>query len=512
MLNSFLDRVKTVFTTPSTDKIHQKPVIKKSMPAKNRVTFKPTQKQKVTPADITVPKKQAQQVIANAKKIEAKAKAMESEILRRLSSLNDKEKYLIQKEQKLDQDSAQIKAKLDSLDAIYKKQLDKLEEIADLTRDSAKQLLLSSVEKKMASWIARKIEAAKEELQQKEDELAKEILIDSISHGITDTVAEYTVSTISLPNENIKGKIIGREGRNIRAFEKATGVELELDETNDVRISSFDSTRREIARIALEKLIRDGRIQPLKIDRIVEQTRQEMDKILVNEGKKICQAVGIYQLPLELIKQVGKYKFRFSYGQNLAKHTIEATKIAVALANELKANVQVVRLAGLLHDIGKVVTDQEGTHIDLGIDLLRQYHIPEAVITCVSEHHQDQFSSPESAIVYMGDAASGTRPGARYEVHEEYLKRMKNIEEVANGFAGVTNVAAYQAGREVMVMVDPGKVNDDEAEVLAQKIAEKLEEEAKWAGQIKVTIFREFKASSTIVGSKISKNAGKTDQ
>ncbi len=512
MLNSFLSKVITVFGAP------QKKPAKTIKSAKNRVVFTPKSKSKietvsVKPASVSQPdQQQAKIVIQNAQRIEAKAKAMETEILRRLSSLNEKEKYLIQKEQKIDQDSNQVKIKLDSLDTLYKKQLDKLEEIADLTRDSAKQLLLSSVEKKMASWIAKKIQESKDELLQKQDELGKEILIDSIRHGITDYVAEYTVSTITLPDDTVKGKIIGREGRNIRAFEKATGVELELDETNDIRISSFDSTRREIAKISLEKLIKDGRIQPVKIERLVEQTKQDMDKILITEGKKICQEVGIYQLPLELIKQVGKYKFRYSYGQNLAKHTIEVTKIAVALANELKANVQVVRLAGLLHDIGKVVTDQEGTHIDLGIDLLRQYRIPEAVIVCVSEHHLDHFSTPESAIVYMGDAASGTRPGARYEVHEEYLKRMKNIEEIAIGFPGVTSVAAYQAGREVMVMVDPGKVSDDEAQVLAQKISEKLEEEAKWAGQIKVTIFREFKTSSTVVGSKISKNAGNNDQ
>lgn len=512
MLNSFLSKVITVFGAP------QKKPAKTVKSTKNRVVFTPKSKSKVEtvsvkPASVSQPdQQQAKIVIQNAQRIEAKAKAMETEILRRLSSLNEKEKYLIQKEQKIDQDSNQVKIRLDSLDALYKKQLDKLEEIADLTRDSAKQLLLSSVEKKMASWIAKKIQESKDELLQKQDELGKEILIDSIRHGITDYVAEYTVSTITLPDDTVKGKIIGREGRNIRAFEKATGVELELDETNDIRISSFDSTRREIAKISLEKLIKDGRIQPVKIERLVEQTKQDMDKILITEGKKICQEVGIYQLPLELIKQVGKYKFRYSYGQNLAKHTIEVTKIAVALANELKANVQVVRLAGLLHDIGKVVTDQEGTHIDLGIDLLRQYRIPEAVIVCVSEHHLDHFSTPESAIVYMGDAASGTRPGARYEVHEEYLKRMKNIEEIAIGFPGVTSVAAYQAGREVMVMVDPGKVSDDEAQVLAQKISEKLEEEAKWAGQIKVTIFREFKTSSTVVGSKISKNAGNNDQ
>ena len=207
-----------------------------------------------------------------------------------------------------------------------------------------------------------------------------------------------------------------------------------------------------------------------------------------------------------------KYKFRFSYGQNLAKHTIEATKIATAIAYELKADVNTVRLGALLHDIGKVITDQEGTHVDLGIDLLRQFKISEAIIACVAEHHEDkEFSSIESVIVYIGDAASGARPGARYEVHEEYLKRMKNIEEVASSFNGVTSVAAYQAGREVMVIVEPSQVSDAEAEVLSQNIAEKLEEEAKWAGQIKVTVIRELRTSSVIAAPKINKNAVKED-
>ena len=434
----------------------------------------------------------------------------EKEIFQRLSALNEKEKYLIQKEKTLDEQKLITQTKLADLDQIYKKQLDKLETISNLSLAQAKKLIISSTEKKLKSWIAQKITEAKESLHQKEEELAKEILVDSIRHGTTDWVAEYTVSTITLPDDKVKGKIIGREGRNIRAFEKATGVELELDETNDVRISSFDSTRREIAKIALQKLIKDGRIQPVKIEALVVQTQNEMDRILLNEGKKICQEVGVYSLPVNLIKQIGKYKFRFSYGQNLAKHTIEVTKIAVAIAHELRADVKIVRLGGLLHDIGKVVSDEEGTHVDLGVNLLRQYKIPQTILDCVAQHHEDQeFSSVESAIVHIGDAASGTRPGARYEVHEEYLKRMKNIEEVAKGFPGVTSVAAYQAGREVMVIVDPGKISDDEAVVLSQNISEKLEEEAKWAGQIKVTVIRELRTSSVVTATRIKNNAVK---
>lgn len=538
MFNSFISKFKDIFSTPA------KPVKNQpsagttvtTVPAapvtesidNNRVVFAPkksaksapTPQPKATPAAESVVNQaevnralaDAQQTLQNAKRLEAEAKSKESEVFQRLKSLDDKEQYLIQKEKSVDSLSASLKAKNDQLDELYRKQLEKLETISGLDVAKAKQLIMSSTEKKMSDWLAKKIEETKESLHQQEEELAKEILAESIQHGITDTVAEYTVSTISLPDEKIKGKIIGREGRNIRAFEKATGVELELDETNDIRISSFDSTRREIARIALEKLIKDGRIQPVKIEQLVAQTKTEMDKILLNEGKRICQEVGVFNLPVEIIKTVGKYKFRFSYGQNLAKHTVEATKIAVNIAQELRADVNTVRLGTLLHDIGKVINDQEGTHIDLGVDLLRQHKLPQAVINCVAEHHSDDFSSVESAIVYVGDAASGARPGARYEVHEEYLKRMKNIEEVAKGFPGVISVAAYQAGREVMVIVEPSQVSDSEATVLSQNIADKLEEEAKWAGQIKVTCVRETRTSSVIVGSKINKNAVKTTE
>jgi len=528
MLDFFLSKVKGLFSAPGDtsktskkEKNISKNVSKEAVKQvdnnendeKNRVVFSPTKSSApAVTVDTSKIEAQIEASLQNAKKIEAETKQKEAEVFRRLSSLDEKERYLIQKEKSLDQQSLEIKKKLDTIDDVYRKQMDKLEIISGLDVEKAKKLVISSTEKKMISWIVKKIEEAKDEIRQKEEEITKEIIVDNIRHGLTDYVAEYTVSTISLPDETVKGKIIGREGRNIRAFEKATGVELELDETNDIRISSFDSTRREIARISLEKLVKDGRIQPLKIEQIVAQTKGEMDKILINEGKRLCQEVGAFNLPIDLMKEIGKYKFRFSYGQNLAKHTIEATKIATGIAYELKADVNTVRLGALLHDIGKVVADQEGTHIDLGVDLLRKYKINEKIISCVAEHHEDkEFSSVESVIVYIGDAASGARPGARYEVHEEYLKRMKNIEEVAKGFAGVLSVAAYQAGREVVVIVEPTVVSDAESEVLSQNIAEKLEEEAKWAGQIKVTVIRELRVSSVITGNKINKNAVNED-
>lgn len=520
MFSYFLSKVKGLFSSERQPEI---PAVKTPvneakdketavLTAKNRVVFAPKKTVKPQPVPVLQDTRAVDAALQNAKRLESEAKVKEAEIFQRLSSLSERERYLLEKEKNLDAQAIEIKTRLANIDDIYKKQLEKLEQISGLDVEKAKQLILVSTEKRMSSWVAKKIDEAKDDLRQRQDELSKEILVEGIRHGITEYVAEYTVSTISLPDEKIKGKIIGREGRNIRAFEKETGVELELDETNDIRISSFDSTRREIARLSLEKLIKDGRIQPLRIEQIVAQTKADMDKILVNEGRKICQEVGVFNLPVDLIKEIGKYKFRFSYGQNLAKHTVEATKIATAIAYELKADVNTVRLGALLHDIGKVVTDQEGTHVDLGIDLLRRFKISEAVINCVAEHHEDkEFTSAESAIVYVGDAASGTRPGARYEIHEEYLKRMKNIEDIAKSFSGVISVAAYQAGREVVVIVEPTQVNDSEATVLSQNIAEKLEEEAKWAGQIKVTVIRELRTSSVVVGSKINKNAVKTD-
>jgi len=294
----------------------------------------------------------------------------------------------------------------------------------------------------------------------------------------------------------MKGRIIGREGRNIRTFERATGVEIELDETNDIHLSSFDPIRREIARRSLEKLIHDRRIQPARIGEIIEQTKLELDKILYEEGEKLCHAVGVYRLQPDLIKLLGRYKFRFSYGQNMIVHTLEETKIGIQLAYELKANVNIVRLGCLMHDIGKIITEEEGTHVQLGVGLAKKYQLPPEVIACIAEHHEDvPFSTVESRITWIADAASGSRPGARYEPHEEYVKRMEDIEKIVRGFTEVQETFAYQAGRYVMVMVKPELVPDDQLTVLTHKIATKLEEEASYAGQIKVTCIRETQAS-----------------
>jgi len=376
--------------------------------------------------------------------------------------------------------------------------LKKLTGVAHLTVDEAKKQLLDEVQKDLTSEIAKKIRAAEERIKEDASEKAKEILVDAMKHGATSYVAEYTVSAIHLSDEDVKGRIIGAGGRNIRAFEKEAGVEIEIDETNEIRISSFDSIRREIARRALETLIKDTRIQPSRIEEIIKQVRAQMEEILLEEGKRIVHDCGVFNLPLDLVKLIGRYKFRTSYGQNLAIHTIEETKIGVSIAAEIEANVDIVRLGCLLHDIGKVVTEEEGTHVELGVNILKKYGLPKEVIASVAEHHEDKpFSSVESTVVWIADAISGSRPGARYEPHEEYIKRMTKIEEIAASFPGVETVYAFQAGRDVRVIVKPEEVDDDKLTVLAHDIAGRLEKEAEYAGQIKVTAIRETRASET---------------
>lgn len=414
-----------------------------------------------------------------------------AEIERREGALEEKDKQLNQLQKNLDR-------KLTGVEEVRKKEIAKLEKIANLTREEAKELLLEATEKHLAENIARKIKEAEDEIEETVEEKAKELLVDAMQHGATDYVAEYTVSTVRLPSEELKGRVIGREGRNIRAFEQATGVEIELGEADEIIISSFDSVRREIAKRALQKLVRDQRIQPARIKEVVEETKKEVEKIMFEEGKKLCYALKVYRLHPDLIKLLGRFKFRFSYGQNMIAHTLEETRIGVQIAHEVGADVNVVRLGCLLHDIGKVVTDEEGTHVQLGVNLAKKYRLPKEVVACVAEHHEDKpFSSPESRIVWIADAISGSRPGARYEAHEEYVKRMEEIEEVANKFKGVEEAFAYQAGRDVRVLVKPEEVSDEELVVLANKIAKKLEEKVTYAGQIKVTCIRETAASET---------------
>ena len=388
-----------------------------------------------------------------------------------------------------------------SKDEIKKRETDlkeKLSKVGNMTVDEAKKVLLEEVDKDLKEEVAKRIRRSEEKVKLDAKEKAIEILVDAMKHGATTYVAEYTVSTVEVPNEEVKGRIIGKEGRNIRTFEKETGVELEIDESNEIRLSSFDSIRREIAKRALMILIKDTRIQPSRIEEVVRQVKTQMEDVLLEEGKRIAEECGVYNLPTEVIKLIGRYKFRTSYGQNLGLHTIEETKIGISIASEIGANVEIVRMGCLLHDIGKVVTDEEGTHVDAGVTVLKKFGFAKEVVNAVAEHHEDKpFTSMESIIVWIADAISGSRPGARYEPHEGYVKRMDKIEEISRAFGGVETAFAFQAGRDVRVIVRPEEVDDDSLTVLARDIAKKLEKEAEYAGQIKVTVIREIRATET---------------
>lgn len=422
------------------------------------------------------------------KKLAQKEEAFE----RKVGAHEEKEKQLRVKESELEE-------KLASFEEIKTKQLKKLERIAHLTRDEAKKLILEGIEDKLKEDIAKRIREAENQVREEVDKKVKEMLVDAMQKAATDYVAEYTVSTIKLPDEDIKGRIIGREGRNIRALERATGVDFDIDETpGEIRLSCFDPVRREIAKVALAKLIADGRIQPARIEEVVAKTQQEIEKIVYEEGKKLCQAVGVYDLPQDKVDLLGRFKYRFSYGQNMINHTLEETKIGVALAHELGADVNVVRLGCLLHDIGKVITEKEGTHVELGVNLLKRNNMPQSVVDCVGEHHQDKsFSSVESVIVYVADAISGARPGARLESLEEYIKRLSTLEDIAKSFKGVEEAFAISAGRELRVIIKASEIDDAKAVILAQKIKEKIEgqKEVIFPGQVKVTVIRETRAT-----------------
>lgn len=424
---------------------------------------------------------------------------VEKRLSKREEQIEEKENLLTRERQSSDQirqNNERLKKEIEEKRELM---LQKLEKIAQLTKDQARTLLLSGWEDKLKGDIAKKIKQAEEDLKNQADEKSKQILIDAMRYGATDLVAEYTLSVVNLPNEDFKGRIIGKDGRNVRAFEIATGVDVDLEEEGVIRLSSFDAVRREIARLSLERLIKDGRIQPERIEEIVHKTKEEIDKVIYKAGEELAQKVGIFNLPPEVTQALGRFKYRYSYGQNMIVHTLEETRIGIALANELKADVNVVKLGCLLHDIGKVVVDKEGSHVDLGVDLLKKHRFPQNVIDCVAAHHEDiPFPSVESIIVYIADAVSGGRPGARHEDFQEYLKRIKTIEDAAKTKKGVKEVYALQAGRELRVVVKPDEMTDDEVTMLAQKIKEELEQKFEvFPGQIKVTVIREYRSEAT---------------
>ena len=434
-----------------------------------------------------------------ARKIKENAIELERKVAAQRGEIDGREKELESKVKTLKAAKEAIEKKQEEVEELHKRKQDELEKVASLTKDEAKKILLSSLDKELAEERGKKIREFEENLRSETDKISQDILVQAMRSGATDIVVEYTTSKFKLPDEELKGRIIGKEGRNIHTFEELTGVDLDMDSSpGEIIISSFDPVRREIARIALEKLVADGRIQPARIEELVEKTKGEVEQMMYKAGDDLCHKVGAYNLPKELIQMLGRFKYRFSYGQNMIEHTLEETKIGISLAHELKANVDVVRMGCLFHDIGKVVTEDEGTHIQLGADLLRKFKISEAVVNCVAEHHEDKpFSSVESAIVNLADHISGARPGARSEDYESYVKRLKDLEEAATSFDGVEKAFAVSAGREVRVFVSPEKVDDYSTAFLAKEIAKKIELEQTYPGVVKVIVIRETRVTET---------------
>lgn len=434
-----------------------------------------------------------------ARKIKESSLEAEKNLAVKNAELDTKERDFEQKVRTLKQLKETLEKKQEEIEQLYKKAQGELEKVSSMTKEEAKKLLMQSLDKELAQEKGKRIREVEEEIKHDSDKLSQEILVSAMRFGATDIVVEHTTSKVKLPDEEVKGRIIGKEGRNIRTFEELTGVDLDLDSSQgEIIVSSFDPVRREIAKISLEKLLADGRIQPAKIEEIVQKTQSEVEHLMFKAGDDLCHKIGAYNIPKELIQMLGRFKYRFSYGQNMIEHTLEETKIGLALAHELGIKVDVVRLGCLFHDIGKVVTEDEGTHIQLGVDLLRKYKIAEEVINCVAEHHEDKpFSSVESAVVNLADHISGARPGARSEDYQSYATRMKDLETAATSFDGVDKAYAISAGREVRVFVKPDRVDDYSTAFLAKEIAKKIELEQSYPGVVKVTVIRETRVSET---------------
>ncbi len=422
--------------------------------------------------------------------VRAKALVQKQQGLQALEDQVNKEKLSLEAQQK---QAEEMKAKIVEQEIAMAK---KLEKIASLTTEQAKKELLTQVEKGSSQEIARIIKETEEKAKNEAEDLAREILVDSMRAGATDYVAEYTISTVPIPDEETKGRIIGKDGRNIRIFEKVSGCDVSMDDAPDeVKLSSFDPIRREIARVTLIRLIKDGRIHPARIEEYFDRARRDVEQLMFQEGQKLCHAVGVYNMPRDVIAVLGRFKFRTSYGQNMISHTLEETRIGIKLGNEVGANIDTIRLGCLLHDIGKVI-EGEGNHVELGVNFLKKYNLPQNVIDCVAQHHEDEeFSSVESMLVYISDAISGSRPGARHENTEEYGKRIKQLEEIAKKHPEVEEAYAISAGREIRVIVNPGKAGDDQLSILAQAIRDEIRSTMTFPGTVKVNVIRETRAA-----------------
>ena len=450
--------------------------------------------------------------------IEAKDEAFrlkseaDKEIKDRRAEVSRQERRMDQKEEALDKRTAAmerkeedlkrrtetVEARLDELEQLKIRQTEKLETIAAMSKEDARAVLLKQVDDKLTHEKAMKISAYQANMKDDCDQIARDLVGQAIARCAADATGEATVSVVPLPNDEMKGRIIGREGRNIRALETATGCDLIIDDTPEaITLSSFDQTRREVARMALERLIADGRIHPARIEETVEKCRRELEIQMKREGDKAVMDLGVHSLHPDLVKLIGRLKYRTSFGQNVLSHSIEVAWLAGLLAGELGVNVQLARRAGLLHDIGKALDHEiEGSHVQIGVDICKKYRENPQVIHAIEAHHGDVEPKTTLAFIIMAaDAISAARPGARRENMESYIKRLETLEALCNGFEGVESSYAVQAGREVRILVQPDKVSDDQVILLARNVAKKIENELDYPGQIKVSVIRESRST-----------------
>ena len=426
---------------------------------------------------------------ADLQKQERRLQQKEENIDRKTDAIEKKEEALAQKHAALDKENEEIKI-------IKRSQTEMLERISGFTADEAKKYLIEQVESEVSHETALKIKEIEARAKDEADQYAREIVASAIQRCAADHVAEITVSVVPLPNDEMKGRIIGREGRNIRTIETLTGVDLIIDDTPEaITVSCFEPVRREVARLALEKLIADGRIHPTHIEEMVAKARREVDAVIKSEGERAVLETGVRGLHPELVKLLGRLHYRTSYGQNVLQHSIEVAHLAGMMAAELGADVATAKRAGLLHDIGKAVDHElEGTHVALGVEFLRKYHEREDVIHAVQAHHNDvEPQTVVACLVQAADAISAARPGARRENIENYIKRLEKLEEITGSYPGVETSYAIQAGREVRVMVKPEQVSEDDMVILARELAKRIESELEYPGQIKVHVLRETK-------------------